>query len=214
MPNLKVSPERRAWERLQAFQNLHESWRNFHTFKSDVGSRPSPHHQLRRRDKTKPHGPGNNVWLETVKSPTRNHSEAVQALAKAIQQTERSIWRKLSRGLTLTQIQQGHTRKHYVDMTDEGQRNRFEQKIAQLRSDLQALKDRTADLQDDLDKTLKLARAAELGDFNDPKPRLPSPKTDQPKAPEPIKYTAYDLKLKEEKKLAQAKMLGGKDLMF
>lgn len=41
-------------------------WDDFWTFVRDMGERPSELHVLRRRDRSKPYGPANCYWLETV----------------------------------------------------------------------------------------------------------------------------------------------------
>jgi Recombination endonuclease VII len=40
-------------------------WDSFEQFKKDMGAPPSPQHRLWRKDKTKPHGPGNVEWRLT-----------------------------------------------------------------------------------------------------------------------------------------------------
>lgn len=41
-------------------------WNDFWRFVSDVGERPNKNHRLRRQDKTKPFGPKNFYWKETL----------------------------------------------------------------------------------------------------------------------------------------------------
>lgn len=215
-------PERRAWERLQRFQNLDPSWRTYSTFLADVGKRPTHFHSLRRHDRTKPFGPGNCVWKERKLFVVASMSGQVRALAKTLGQTERSIWRKFQLGLTFEQIRNGAKNlRQAVEMsrglTDEEVRNQLTQKLAQSHADLKSASEALKRAKAAVAAVQKAILEAEVGEIESAyqRPKAPEPKTKPqtptPKpapAPEPVKYTSFDLKLKEEKELARKKLMG------
>jgi hypothetical protein len=54
--------EYRAWRHLREFHSCPPEWDDFVQFFVDVGERPSPEHELARKDGTKPHGKNNTYW--------------------------------------------------------------------------------------------------------------------------------------------------------
>ncbi len=69
----KKTVEYRAWSdmRFKGDQSFVPEWNDFQQFFKDVGWKPSPKHQLKRRDVRKPHGPTNTYWKDPFeKTPT------------------------------------------------------------------------------------------------------------------------------------------------
>ena len=62
--NGSVSPEYQAWMNAKKLDQLVPEWMTFQQFFKDVGWKPSPEHQLKRRDVRKPHGPENTYWKD------------------------------------------------------------------------------------------------------------------------------------------------------
>ena len=58
----EAKAEHAAWMNLRAKHDYPPEWDDFVQFFCDVGERPSPTHQLTRRDPTEPHGPTNTYW--------------------------------------------------------------------------------------------------------------------------------------------------------
>ena len=59
----KRAPEYTAWCRIKKkAPNFPDEWSDYQTFLRDVGHRPSPKHQIYRRDLTQPHSPNNTYW--------------------------------------------------------------------------------------------------------------------------------------------------------
>ena len=60
----KFSPEYKAWVNMRHRDGCVEMWNDFQQFFKDIGWKPSPEHQLKRRDIRKPHGPENTYWKD------------------------------------------------------------------------------------------------------------------------------------------------------
>jgi DNA-binding transcriptional MerR regulator len=65
----------------------------------EVGERPSTHHILRRKDQSKPIGPGNWRWVETISQP--DHAARMREYRKRNPETFQRIQLKQRWGLTL-----------------------------------------------------------------------------------------------------------------
>ena len=59
-----VSVEYTAWSKLRQKDPFVPEWNDFQQFFKDIGWKPSPEHQLKRRDVRKPHGPENTYWRD------------------------------------------------------------------------------------------------------------------------------------------------------
>lgn len=74
-------PLKTIWKllRSRAQKKYPPAWDNFEAFLSDVGSRPSPHHQLRRPDPARPWSLENMVWREPLHQgkQTRTREEGI-----------------------------------------------------------------------------------------------------------------------------------------
>lgn len=65
------STEYMAWNQLRREGQSVPEWNDFQQFFKDVGWKPSPEHQLKRRDVRQPHGPTNTYWKDPFeKTPT------------------------------------------------------------------------------------------------------------------------------------------------
>lgn len=63
----KRTPENAAWSNLRRLRKpMVKEWENYQQFFKDVGWRPTPEHELRRRDIREPHGPNNTYWRNPI----------------------------------------------------------------------------------------------------------------------------------------------------
>lgn len=71
--NKAAHPLKNTWKLIRSRWRgeFPESWDSFDTFIADVGARPSPKHQLRRRDDTQPYSKDNVLWIEPIGSDFR-----------------------------------------------------------------------------------------------------------------------------------------------